>query len=106
VFLVPTERVSEYIAAYRPVQLRHSRSVAVNDSFPVFNFGDSKGMTFDRVLIYPTKDMLGWVLHRSGDLKPGTRAKCYVALTRAKHSAAFVCDRNLQQLPNGIAVWQ
>lgn len=92
VFFVKEEDVDNYLHKYKPIQLRYSRSKKVNDGFKVYNFGESKGLTFDRVLIYPTKPQLNWILgkDKTDKLKFKARCKLYVALTRAKYSAAIV----------------
>lgn len=54
------------------------------------NFGDSKGQTFDVVLIYPTKDMVEWIDNHNIHLKPETRNKFYVAVTRARFLVGIV----------------
>lgn len=54
------------------------------------NFGLSKGLTFNRVLIYPTKPMLDWLSGKSKDMKDESLSKFYVAVTRARYSVAFV----------------
>lgn len=56
------------------------------------NMGESKGLTFDCVLIYPTKPILDWMKDHSKTLKDLSQSKFYVAVTRAKHSVAIVCD--------------
>ena len=53
------------------------------------NFGEVKGMAFDRVLILPTGPVTKYVETRA-DLKPEARAKLYVAVTRARHSVGIV----------------
>jgi DNA helicase-2/ATP-dependent DNA helicase PcrA len=88
VFLVSPEAVPEYMGKFSPTALRYSK---VTDSFdlPALNFGDSKGRTFDRVLIFPNKPLIE--LLASGDPNKITApAKYYVAFTRARHSVAFV----------------
>jgi hypothetical protein len=37
------------------MQLRYNSTAIVNHNYPVMNYGSSKGMDFDRVLIYPTE---------------------------------------------------
>jgi DNA helicase II / ATP-dependent DNA helicase PcrA len=56
------------------------------------NFGETKGLTFDRVLIFPHGLGKKWL--GSGDLKHVEKslAKMYVGVTRARHSVAFVFD--------------
>ena len=79
--------------------LRYSRS-----KFPEKNFGDSKGLTYDHVIIYPSKTIIDYI--KNGNLikmvknKKGIMeeknafdiAKFYVAITRAKYSVAIVYD--------------
>lgn len=93
VFLVAKKDVESYLAQFQPTQLRLDRRVKVNDNHPVYTFGESKGMSFDRVLIYPTKDMVDWIADRATKLAETTRARFYVALTRARYSVAVVCDK-------------
>lgn len=57
------------------------------------NFGDSKGQTFDSVLIYPTKEMIEWVENHNIQLKSETRNKFYVAVTRAKYMVGIVWNK-------------
>lgn len=68
VFLVPKKQVKSYLSQFQPTQLRSDRRVQVDSSCPVYNFGQSKGLSFDRVLIYPTKDMLDWIFDRRTQL--------------------------------------
>ena len=56
------------------------------------NFGESKGLTFERALIYPTKPILEWLKDNALDIPPTSRCKFYVAITRAKYSVAIVYD--------------
>ena len=72
------------------MQLRDKRNVVVNENAPAINFGDAKGLAFDRVLIYPTKPILAWINDPSSKLEDRSRARLYVAITRARYSVAFV----------------
>ncbi|MFC1705444.1 UvrD-helicase domain-containing protein [Planctomycetota bacterium] len=92
VFWITREELEEYIRRFGPVQLRWSSSTVCCSEAPVTNFGESKGMSFDRVVIYPTRDMRNWILDRNQVLKEATRAKLYVAITRARHSVAFLLE--------------
>lgn len=92
VFLVKPGYLNEYVQAFNVTQLRWDRKTTVLPNIAVMNFGEAKGETFDRVLIYPTKNMAKWVEDASTKLSDGARAKFYVALTRARYSAAIVMD--------------
>jgi DNA helicase-2/ATP-dependent DNA helicase PcrA len=90
VFWVKEEDVEEYIEEFHPTQLRWSSAVQCSANAPVMNFGESKGQSFERVLIWPTKDMAAWANDNTHDLKNEARAKLYVGITRAKRSATIV----------------
>lgn len=92
VFLLEQGLVDRYRAAYQPQLLVWSKA----DGHLALNFGDSKGLEFPHVLIVPTGPINKWL--KSGD--PSvidsdiSRAKLYVAITRARHSVAFVYGGN------------
>lgn len=104
VFLVRKADIDAYIQAMRPTQLRHSRSRTVSGEAAVMNFGESKGLAFERTLIYPTENFVKWLRDRSTDLPDDTRAKLYVALTRARFSAGIVVDAK-SDIP-GVPLWK
>lgn len=96
-FTVPSNRVVDYVSQYNPQILRFSRATkcAPYDHL-ARNFGECKGLTFDRVLIYPPGNALKWL--QTGDIRHVTQndiplAKLYVAITRARYSVAFVTDK-------------
>lgn len=85
--------MEEYLQKYSPIQLRQSKSTDTHPAYPTLNFGVSKGLSFDRVLIYPTKPILDWII-RGIELKPTSKCKLYVAITRARYSVAILYDYN------------
>lgn len=103
VFLVRECDVEAYLRIFAPMQLRYWRKTLVSDSAAVMNFGESKGLTFERILIYPTKDFAEWLKNRATELKPDVRAKLYVALTRARSSAGIVISDEID-IP-AMPVW-
>lgn len=52
VILINTNDVQKYYNYYRPIVLKYDKKTSTDD-YPSFNFGECKGMTFERVLIYP-----------------------------------------------------
>lgn len=92
VYLIKKKYLSKYLETYKPTQLRWDRDIEVFSSYKVMNFGEAKGETFERVLIYPTKDMTKWIKDNFTELSDGARAKFYVALTRARYSATIVIE--------------
>jgi len=106
IFLVKPNDINDYLFRFKATQLRWDVNVNLNEKYPAYNFGKSKGMTFDNVLIYPTEDMKNWISDNDFPLKHGTRAKFYVAITRAKHSVGIVYDylNEIQSL-DGIKLW-
>ena len=55
----------------------------VPDDCRVMNMGESKGLTLGDVAIFPTAEMKKWFSGKPADLKGETKAKLYVAITRA-----------------------
>lgn len=105
VFIVKESELENYLMKYRPIQLRHNIRVRTNPRFSCYNFGKSKGKTFDRVVIYPTTDIKIWLTDRSANMAERTRAALYVAVTRARYSVAFVIpDNELDQI-HDIEAW-
>ena len=106
VFLVYEEDIDEYLKEFSPIQLRDKITVDVKDSYAAMNFGNAKGLTFDRVLIYPTKPMLEWIKDHSKSLKPESRSKFYVAITRARHSVGIVISKKTKVPLQGVTLFK
>ncbi len=106
-FIVRKADFAHYLSKVRPMQLRDNISSAgVDPNFPAMNIGASKGRGFDHVVILPTKPMRDWLKNSDTQLKPQSRAKFYVALTRARHSVAVAMNWNDQPLPEGFALYE
>jgi len=86
-FIVHPNDVEEYVQKYNPQCLRYDARVALPRAI---NFGDSKGLTFDRVLMKPTAKMEKYLKTGELDLDETTLAKFYVAITRAKYSVGII----------------
>jgi superfamily I DNA/RNA helicase len=106
VFLIRKNDANEYLRTYSPVQLRDNKKTEVNEAYRVMNFGESKGLSFDRVLIYPTKPILKWLSDNNYELAPTSLSKLYVALTRARYSVGIICDYSDNLNLVGIQKWK
>lgn len=58
--------------------------------FRVMTMGESKGLTFGDVVVFPTGEMRKWIEKKPSKLKGITKAKFYVAITRASGDLYFV----------------
>ena len=88
IFLVKPSDLAAYCRLYGPKVLRYNKS-ADTHGMVAANIGTAKGRTYARTLIIPTSKMLAFL--RTGDAKKaGDVEKLYVAVTRARHSVAFV----------------
>lgn len=103
IFLVRERDAEAYLHFFGPMQLRYWRKTPVSAIAAVMNFGESKGLTFDRVLIYPTEKIRKWLENRTIALAPVTRSDFYVALTRARFSAGIVIGDKID-IP-AMTVW-
>ena len=83
-----------------------SFNVSYKKETDYYNFGESKGMGFNRVLIYPTEKMKEWILNNATKLTNGTRAKLYVGISRARYSVCFVLNEDCGTQIDGIKVIQ
>ncbi len=91
VFFIKEQETENYLQKFEPIQLRDSKKTNVNENYRVMNFGEAKGLSFDRVLIYPTKPFIDWLKNNNTELAETSRSKLYVAVTRARHSVAIIC---------------
>lgn len=104
-FLVEEDSVNRYIEQMLPVQLRWSKTTSCSAAAPVMNMKDSKGLTFDRVLVYPTKPILKWLAGGPVLESDISRAALYVAITRARYSVAFVVPRGFSSNREELEWW-
>jgi DNA helicase-2/ATP-dependent DNA helicase PcrA len=88
VHMISPMEVQAYYEEHRPQVLRWNKRI---DTFglPALNIGVSKGSTYDRVLIVPTKPIRKYLQDRDHTALK-SREMLYVAVTRARHSVAFV----------------
>lgn len=101
-FAVATENVNEYATQFNPLCLRHNVNSAKELNLPFKNIGVAKGLGVERVLVAPTDAMLNFLLKgRLLDALPA--CSLYVAVTRARSSVAFVCDKP-EKL--GLPIWK
>ncbi|WP_164206885.1 UvrD-helicase domain-containing protein [[Micrococcus luteus] ATCC 49442] len=91
-FAITAADVPDYMRQFQAQPLRESKTTVRTSSLPFRNFGKVKGLTFNRVLIFPTKPITDY-LTRGTNLKPKTACGLYVAVTRAKHSVAIVVPK-------------
>lgn len=100
IFYIPESKHLSYLEKYTPTQLRwDARSKKVNALYPVMNIGSSKGLTFERVLLYPTKQMIEWFKDETIRFEQQTQSKFYVGLTRAKYSLGIlIADKDIRKM--------
>lgn len=109
IYIIKESQVKDYTAIYQPTVLKVKNSTA-----PEWNFGKSKGMTFNRVLIYPTMTIIQYL--KTGKLTKNVKgkeekafdiAKFYVAITRPRYSVAIVYNYDTtDDFINGIKKWE
>lgn len=97
VFLVKEQDVEKYCIDFSPTVLKWNKAV-----YPDWNFGKSKGLSFDRVLIYPTDPIIRWLRDNSQNLSSSSRCKFYVALTRARMSVGIVYNYRADEVMEDV----
>ena len=105
VYVVSPKFVLAYIEQYRPIILRHNKTV---ESALCRERCEFKGLGFDRVLILPTEPQKRFIAGDNLALEGGKTDKArnlfYVAITRARYSVAIMYDG--KDVCKGIAVWE
>jgi hypothetical protein len=102
ILAVDAAEAEAYAAAHSPLCLRYSVASWKQVDLPFINIGLAKGMGSDHVLIAPTNAMLAFI--ESGKpLEVSAACSLYVAVTRARHSLAFL-SKEPSKL--GLPVWQ
>lgn len=109
VFLIAKEDLGHYVAEFNPTVLRHSSSswkdqTARNPT----TFGNSKGRTYQRVVVLATGAIQDFCL-KGKELKGKSACAFYVAVTRAQYSVAIVINQSRKNLitsaPLDLRVW-
>jgi len=99
-FAISSEYINKYLETYKPVILRVNKNSQKQlcEGYTTVNYGASKGLGFNRVLIIPTtkqkKFLLGNQNVFDGDKTEKAKSSLYVAITRAKYSVAFLLDED------------
>lgn len=95
IFIIENTFVKAYCDYYNPIILRYERTSKVNfkHSCDVLNYGNSKGCTFDRVIIIPVSTVIPFIEKQVEISSKQTRSKFYVACSRARHSVVFAMDQ-------------
>lgn len=90
VFLVHEKDIDDYLECFKPQALRMGKKHGNDlDQLDYMNIRKSKGMTFDRVIIFPTKPMLD-LISKGKRLRLSSACDFYVAVTRARFSVAII----------------
>ena len=88
------KHLSQYCDHYHPTILRYDKKAKVDfhHSCDIFNYGGAKGATYERVVIIPVSTTIPFIEKQTKITSNQTRAKFYVACTRAKHSVVFAIN--------------
>ncbi|EAF1855885.1 hypothetical protein CKB86_06900 [Listeria monocytogenes] len=93
VFQIHKKDIEKYVRFYKPIVLRYDKRTDTMN-YPAFNFGVSKGMSIDRVLIFPNGPLEKFL--KNPDVKMKSVEKYFVGVTRARYSMVFVVDKLIE----------
>lgn len=88
VFCISRDSVAPYVGKFKPNVLRYDRTIDTMN-LPAMNFGESKGDTYERVLVFINGPIEKFLTKKTPFTSP---AKYYVGVTRPRYSLAFVVD--------------
>ena len=109
VFLLAKEDLDRYVEEFTPTVLRYSCSSwrDQKDRNPI-TFGDSKGRTYQRVIVLATRPIQDFCL-KGKELEGRSACAFYVAVTRAQYSVAIAINKRRKKLiasaPPDLPVW-
>lgn len=89
VFLIRKSDIPDYYNQYSPQVLRYDKKTDTM-GLSSMNFGECKGLTFDRILLFPNTPFLEYI--QKGKAL-GSPEKYYIAVTRPRYSIAIVVDK-------------
>ncbi|WP_079707696.1 UvrD-helicase domain-containing protein [Paraliobacillus ryukyuensis] len=90
VYQITKNDIEDYIRTFQPSVLRFDKRTSTH-GYTALNFGVSKGMTMDRVVIYPNGPLKNFLKGISKTLK--NPHKYFVGVTRPQYSLVFVVDK-------------
>ena len=88
VYLLDKKDFENYFKIYKPTILKFDAKTKID--YDSLNFGQCKGMTFDRVAIFPNKKYKEFLQNGTSLDSP---CKYYVSATRARYSMVFVVEK-------------
>lgn len=88
VFCISRDSVMPYVGKFKPNVLRYNNTIETMN-LPAMNFGESKGDTYERVLVFINGPIEKFLTKKTPFSSP---AKYYVGVTRPRDSLAFVVD--------------
>lgn len=98
VFLIQEADVEDYCEKFKPV----TKLLYQKAEYPDLNYGASKGLSFDRVLIYPTEKINKYLKNGTLTEIETIKAKFYVSITRARYSVGIVCNYDDNDYIEGV----
>ena len=109
VYILDKRYAKEYCAYFNPTILRYNIETPVDfyNASTILSYGTSKGTTFDRIIVIPVGTVMPFILNGQTIASKRTRAKFYVACTRARYSTVFCVDNahgNALFIPSTISI--
>lgn len=94
VYLIDYKYLTKYCDYYNPIILRYDKNskIKFEHKCNIFNYGGSKGATYERTVIVPVGTILPFINQHTYIDSDRTRSKFYVACTRARHSIVIAMD--------------
>lgn len=105
-YLVKRRDVDSYINAHSPAALTWNKTISVPKMIKIrYNFGECKGWECDNAIVFCTSSMEEWLKNQTVYIAPETRAKFYVAVTRARFCTAVIVSNNFDNSAIGLPFW-
>lgn len=109
VYILDKQYIEDYCRYFKPTILRYSIDTRIKlvNSYNCLTYGSAKGTTFNRIVIFPVSTVKPFILNGKEIKSKQTRAKFYVACTRARYSTIFCIENacaNANFIPSTILI--
>ena len=91
IFIISKSQIRKYAEQHNATILRLNKNSGSYPGLPVANFGECKGMQCDHVVVIATTPFVDFLV-KGAPLPEESACKFYVAVTRARYSAALAVD--------------
>lgn len=106
VYLIRRSDMLVFVERFKPLVLVWNKSHEAAVRLRKYNYGESKGMSTDVCMIFPTNEVTSFLKTPTHKLKELARNKLYVAATRARFITSFIVEDDFDNSHINLPFWE